>query len=461
MQSIMRRLLGIGVLTLALGAVACSGPILLQGDRAGLSDAIADLQRRVVDAPQDVTSLRDLGALYVMVHRPGDSVAELAEGEALLSRANELLPGDAKTLLYLGLAREALGQPDSALVAYQQYETVYTAPPGTMRSYRRLLQRRYLDLQRTQAQAQVRALVANEATLAVDSLASTTVGVFALDYQGSSSRYAALGRGLAELITIDLAKVAGITVVERVRLQALVDEIQLGQTGAIDVATAPRAGRLLQAGTVVGGTYDVVDNYALQVNVATFDVRANQAGSSSNEDGVLNDLFRLQKQIVFQVLEQDLGLTLTAEERAAIEFIPTQNFEAFLAFSQGLVQEDIGQWRAAAASFQQAAQLDPNFSMATEHVTTASEISSAGSTSGEILTEAVSFENYAQLSMPSDAMLDLRLGNMGTNLGASFIPSEDNRDALEEAVGAGSEPVPPSPVALPDPPPPPPPSGGN
>ena len=58
-----------------------------------------------------------------------------------------------------------------------------------------------------------------------------------------------LERGLADLLITDLSRSAQLTVVERDRMQALADEIQLSQSDRVDAATSVRAGKLIQAGT--------------------------------------------------------------------------------------------------------------------------------------------------------------------------------------------------------------------
>jgi TolB-like protein len=61
--------------------------------------------------------------------------------------------------------------------------------------------------------------------------------------------------GLCQVMVSDLDDIDGVKVVERQRLQAILDELKLGHQGDIDAATAARVGKLLGADTLLLGTY--------------------------------------------------------------------------------------------------------------------------------------------------------------------------------------------------------------
>jgi len=80
-----------------------------------------------------------------------------------------------------------------------------------------------------------------------------TVAVMPLRFVGPDSTLQPLERGFAELITIDLSRSHLLTVVERARIQALLDELSLQQSGQTDANTNVRAGKIIQAGRIVSG----------------------------------------------------------------------------------------------------------------------------------------------------------------------------------------------------------------
>src|SRR4029077_14015275 len=67
--------------------------------------------------------------------------------------------------------------------------------------------------------------------------------------------HATPGKGVAQMLISDLAAIDTIRVVERERLQAVLDEQKLGHGGKIDSRTAARIGKLLGARYLVLGTY--------------------------------------------------------------------------------------------------------------------------------------------------------------------------------------------------------------
>ena len=69
---------------------------------------------------------------------------------------------------------------------------------------------------------------------------SNTVAVCYYQDLSSGQESSGFQKGLAAMVISDLTKIKSIKVVERVRLQALLEEMKLGQTGIVDPKTAPR-----------------------------------------------------------------------------------------------------------------------------------------------------------------------------------------------------------------------------
>src|SRR5258708_225610 len=81
-----------------------------------------------------------------------------------------------------------------------------------------------------------------------------SVAVLPLRFSGSDSSLRPLERGFADLLTTDLGRSSQLTLVERGRLQALLDEMRLQSGGATDAASNVRAGQLVRAGRIVQGS---------------------------------------------------------------------------------------------------------------------------------------------------------------------------------------------------------------
>lgn len=413
------------LLTLLLVLPACTPVLRLQEDIADFEDEIARLQRRMIDAPGDAEVLRELGVIYM---RTGNYV----EGSTYLQQAYGLDTDDPKTLFYLGLANEMLGRRDTALRLYEQ-------DVSRLSRYRSLMRGRAAQIRRGKAQEEVLRLMRQEEQQAAPPTSPRIVAVFPFSYQGGDDRYAPLGRGLSEMVMTDLATVSTLTLVERVRLQALLDELELAESAFVDPSTAPRSGRLLGAGRVIGGTFSVADG-DLAMNAAI--VTTEDAASRSLEptSGDLDNLFDLEKQLVFSLVGE-MGIELTPEEQERIQRVPTRNLQAFLAYSQGLQAEDAGNYGAAAQAFQQAASLDPGFSAAADRAETASGMEVTAGDPETVLAAAVELEAPPGRTVDP---VDLRLRVLNTTLSGMFLPGEDTRKAAQEgAAPLGSPPPPP------------------
>jgi hypothetical protein len=101
---------------------------------------------------------------------------------------------------------------------------------------------------------------------------------------------------------------------------------------------------------------------------AVIDSRTSRSLGVINERGDINALFRAQKAMTFGIL-RSAGISLEQlppEVRSRIERFATTNLDAFRAFSAGLDLKDQGRFIEAKVQFARAAELDPNFALATE-----------------------------------------------------------------------------------------------
>ncbi len=338
-----RSMIVIGVTALAAGC-ATSGQMN--------ADGVARLERARAARPADPAIARSLGIAYY-------KAGKYALARTHLSQAVRLDPRDGAATLYLGLTAERQNDHAGAKAAYQSYIRY-----GRTSRVRRQLETRLAALTRQELQVAAKTAVAQEQRLSTQPGSARTVAVMPLRFVGPDSTLKPLERGLAELITIDLARSNQLQVVERARLQALLDEMALQRSGQTDSSTNVRAGKIVQAGRIVSGQI-LQDAQRLRVDAAIVNTQtAGVQGGAANEN-TIEQLFAIQKAIVLQLFDS-LGVTLTTAERNAIELRPTRSLQAFLAYSRGLQLEDQGQYDAAARSFNDAVRLDPGFGMASQ-----------------------------------------------------------------------------------------------
>ncbi len=426
MRHIATRLLLLAMLVLP--AWACA-PSVFVGELSDYQREIDALQRRLAVNAADAEALRDLGVIYLKAR-------QFAEANTYLEQAYARQANDPKTLFHLGMANETLARRDTAIRLYEKYTEVSRDSP-----YRRLMQGRYAWLSRRMLRDEMVELASVEASIADSAASPRIVAVFPLVYQGSDARYQPLARGLAEMMSVDLARVNALRVVERIRLQALLDELEISQSQYIDASTAPRMGRMLGAGRVVSGAYNVLGGNDIRLESALVALETSELVQLDPQSEALRNLFIAQKAVVFDLVAR-LGIELTAEERQDIEFIPTQNFQAFLAFSRGLLEEDGDNFGQAAASYGEAASLDPAFTQAGAK---AEEVGAMADVDLEIegfIAETTVVDPIGEASLD---LMALRLSLLNATIGNGFFPGDDSREPAPDAGGSN----------LPDPPRPP------
>lgn len=316
------------------------------------ADGVSRLQRARATRPNDPKVVRALGLAFYKTQRYDSA-------RVYLRQATRLDPRDGTSALYLGLVSERLNDIAGAKAAYQTYQQY-----GRTSRVRRQLEGRLAALTRLELQMAAKTAIAEEQRLVTQAGSQRTVAVMPLRFVGRDSSLQPLERGLAELITIDLARSSQLTVVERARIQALLDELALQAAGATDASTNVRAGKIIQAGRIVSGQI-VQNDQRLRVDAAIVNTQTSSlAGGAANEN-TIEQLFTIQKAIVLQLLDS-LGVRLTTAERIAIEQRPTRSMQAFLAYSRGLEFQDQGRYNDAARFFGEAARIDPGFGMAAQ-----------------------------------------------------------------------------------------------
>jgi TolB-like protein len=103
---------------------------------------------------------------------------------------------------------------------------------------------------------------------AQNKVARPTVAILYFDYDGSSEEMGFLRKGLTQMLVSDLAGVSEIDIVERVRLQDAIEELELNRTNKIDQSSANRIGKLLGARyLVMGGYFDIAGTLRMDARV--------------------------------------------------------------------------------------------------------------------------------------------------------------------------------------------------
>jgi TolB-like protein len=373
--------------------------------RAPTDAEVQALEARIARDSSEVTTLVSLGQAYQLRDRPGDVIP-------LLERAVALSPNDARVSLLLGIAYEDVGRLEEASELYRRY-----IDDGQDPALRRQLDGRLRVLRQRQLVSSARQAVADEALLATTPPAPTTVAVFPFLLQTPDTTLEPLSRALAEMLVTDLSQTERLTVLERLRVQALIDEIQLADEGLVDPATAARGGRLLGAGQIVQGSVAGTEE-ALQLDAAVVGVQTGTPEVQSAQASTsIQRLFDAEKALALEIFRV-LGVELTAAERERVNRRPTENVRALLAFGLGLEAEDVAAYSLASQYYSQAVSFDPAFEVARERAAEAARAATAAATSTSALWQLVSGGGI-------DALAEAE----------AMVPGMDGRDAVAELFG--------------------------
>lgn len=360
---------GIGAaLLVALLAAGCSQSLMMQG-RAQLEErrydaAIDAFYQEIAENPDNWRAWRELGVAF---YEKGD----LTKAEDALKQSAGMHQ-DARTQLYLGLIYEKRDDFGGAIKAYSL--ALGLDPDGDTKT---LLRARRETLVQRQIEQEIEEALAREEAIDVDTIPDRTISVSTFDGSNLPPDLQPLAYGLAEFTASDLSKVSDLTVVERRRLQALLDELRLGQSGYVDPSTAPRVGRLMGSRRLITATIMSRGDEGLILDGAVVHTDDGASNRTESIEGEVKEVFEIQKRFVFEVLE-DMGIELTAEERDEIQEVPTESYLAFLAYSRGLDYESRGMPKAAKQEYANAVRIDPGFRQADQRLAQTSAQLSGG-----------------------------------------------------------------------------------
>jgi len=269
--------------------------------------------------------------------------------------AQLLEPDNVRGPLVVGWCQEQGGRYDAAIATYSDF----AAQHPTARGVAALRAKAQLAL-RASAERTAQQALAREAELAQQPPQSATVAVLPVLVSGDST-YQPLSRGLAELITTDLAYIRTLRLLERLQIGVLLAELKLGASDRADPATAARVGKLLRVERMVQGVATIPPAGTGSVQLTASVVSGSGVVRPvAPATGPFPRLLALEKQVVFGLAAQ-LGIQLTEAERQRILKEGPRNLAAFLAYSRGLEAMDGGDYAGAARRFGEATRADPSF----------------------------------------------------------------------------------------------------
>lgn len=178
--------------------------------------------------------------------------------------------------------------------------------------------------------------------------------------------------GLSQMMTTDLVGAGGAKIVERVQLQAVLDELKLGHSAVVDKDTSAKVGKLLGAEYLVLGSYFSLGG-TLRVDARLVRVETGEIVHAFGENGAVGDLFDLERRVAASFRDR-LGQLVPGAVAALPERIAAavgaKPLDAVMALSEGLIALDNHELPRARESFERALLADPRLDEAQAQLAT-------------------------------------------------------------------------------------------
>lgn len=208
-------------------------------------------------------------------------------------------------------------------------------------------------------------LVATTGPLAAQGAPDTRPTLAVLYFTNSAlvdfASYAPLSKGMAEMLINEIAQNEAVRVVERDRLQALLDEQNLQATDRVDKETAVTLGRTLGARHMLMGGFVIDPNRNLRIDVRAVNVETSAVEFVQTVNGKADRMLELVIELGAKV---NAGLKLPALKTASASVPASRNpnqFKALMALSNALDAEDRGDAAQAATLYRTAVALAPEY----------------------------------------------------------------------------------------------------
>lgn len=184
------------------------------------------------------------------------------------------------------------------------------------------------------------------------------VAVLYFENHTNEPSYEVLRKGLADIVTTDLANVPPIEIVEREKLEAILQEQKLQRTKAFDPATAVKVGKLVGASHVVSGALTAVKPVVV-LTIHLTEVETRKTLVSARVEGKPEDLLSMEQELI-----EKFAAALHARLEGGAPASGRASVPGLLAYSQGLDLVDQGDLKAAQSKLAEAVRVAPEFERA-------------------------------------------------------------------------------------------------
>ncbi len=170
-----------------------------------------------------------------------------------------------------------------------------------------------------------------------------------------------LQKGFSSLFINQLNGATSLKVIERERIQWLLDELDLqADAGRVDQQTAVRAGKLLGAQSVLLGSY-IKHGKKMIITARLVKVETGEIIMTEKVTGKAGDFFELADQLSLNIAQ---SINVDIEEHQLGARTDTRSLDAMISYSQGLDLLEAENYPAAYDKFLEALEYDPQYNRA-------------------------------------------------------------------------------------------------
>jgi len=172
---------------------------------------------------------------------------------------------------------------------------------------------------------------------------------------------APLEKGLTDMLITALAKIEALQVVERARLQQLVREMKIGQTGLVDQNTVQEMGKLLGAETLLLGSFATdMSGEKMRIDARIVETETGLTLKAEEITDKTQSLFKMVDKLTRKIA-RELDVKLTKEDKQRLKKVENESFQAAIYYSQGLDFEDEEKYEKALEVYRKALEINPDY----------------------------------------------------------------------------------------------------
>jgi tetratricopeptide (TPR) repeat protein len=203
-------------------------------------------------------------------------------------------------------------------------------------------------------------------------LPKKTIAITYFDNTSEDRSYDPLIKGLADMLISDLSSIESVKMVEREKLDAILKEIDLGESQFIDDATAQKIGKGLGAQYILTGSFIIMGD-AFRIDARLVDVGNGEIVFSKAVDGNKETFFAIEKELAKEIIS-NLELSVSNQWLSAMEESGTTSFAAYANWSTGNKFFTASKYDSAIIHYKKSLEFDPGFKLPIAHIVAAYDL---------------------------------------------------------------------------------------